>query len=94
MKLRFNELLNELAYPLSSEQLVSAIGSREVEYPTGKVESLETVCRRIEIDEYTSQDEVELILLSALHGDAVGRQGYSDRDPPIPEIDRYDPISY
>lgn len=89
-----SHLLQELSYPISSGDLIGAIGRTEVEYPTGKVETIEQICLRIAVDGYASAGDAELAIRAGLDGDAVGRRGYSDRDPPIRGIDEYDPVSF
>lgn len=93
MRLDIDDLLDGLTFPLTTEQLIASVGSRRIEYPTGKEESLASVYRRVEVEEYGSLEEAELALRSALVADAVGRPGYSDRDPPIPGVNRYDHVS-
>lgn len=88
-----SSLFDHLSFPLTTEQFIAAVGRREIVYPTGKVERVEEVCRRVDVDEYSSRDDAELVIRSALDGDAVGRRGYSDRDPPIPGVDRYEQVS-
>lgn len=93
MNAKFRGLLEGLSFPITAEDLIAAIGSTRVTYPTGKVETLEQVCRRVEVDSYDSAEDAELAIRSGLDGDAVGRPGYSDRDPPLLGIDDYDQVS-
>ncbi|MFW6448788.1 MAG: hypothetical protein ACOC0X_04525 [Halobacteriota archaeon] len=94
MKADFAALLEGLSFPISAEALIAAIGSTRVSYPTGKVETLEQICRRVDVDRYASAEDAELAIRSGLDADAVGRLGYSDRDPPLPGVDDYDQVSF
>ncbi|MFB6353311.1 MAG: DUF2795 domain-containing protein [Halobacteriales archaeon] len=75
------ELFDALVYPLSSDELARRVGENEVELPDG-AETIGEVLDRFETDTFESAEEARLMFLSALGPEAVGRVGYTDRDPP------------
>lgn len=82
--MRINETLSrfeEYSYPLTSEQLIEAVGDDEINHPKGR-ERLADVFDRPGAETFDCAEDVRLTLLSALDSGAVGRKGYSDRDPP------------
>ena len=86
-------LLDEVTFPIRVDQFVTEMGHHLIEYSTGTVESVEELCDRIDVSQYVSAEDAGMSLMLAMHGDAVGRRGYSDRDPPIHGVDGYDPVS-
>lgn len=76
-----HELFEELSFPLTTEALVSAAGDEELEYPEG-TETVEDICERVTLEEFESSEDATLVFRSALSEEAIGRKGYSDRDPP------------
>lgn len=72
----------ELTYPLSTDELVARIGDVELELPNG-TETVREVFGRVASETYDGPQEVYTIFLSALSTKAIGRKGYSDRDPPL-----------
>ena len=85
--------LNDLTFPLHADEFVSQVGGLTIEYATGTEETVAEVCERVDVDTFTSADDAQLTLATGLDGDAVGRKGYSDRDPPIAGLDEYDHVS-
>lgn len=83
----------DLSFPLPVDDFVAEMGGLTIEYATGTVETVEEVCGRVDVDVYASANDAQLALAAGLDGDAVGRKGYSDRDPPIDGLDEYDPVS-
>lgn len=82
--MRINETLTsfeEYSYPLASERLIELLGDDELELPSG-TERLADVFDRTRTESFDSPDDVRLTFLAALDSDAIGRKGYSDRDPP------------
>lgn len=76
------ELFDSLSYPLTSEELARLVGEEEVELPEG-TETVGEVLGRFETDTFGCPEEARLMFLSALGSEAIGRKGYSDRDPPM-----------
>lgn len=92
---QISDVLATLTYPIRTEEFLSAIGHREIEYPTGKRETIaEIYARTDDADEWLTHDDAALSIECGVAADAVGRQGYSDRDPPIQGVDNYQQASF
>lgn len=74
---------DELEYPATTGELIAAHGDRPIELPNGS-ETVGDALDRIGRETYESPEEFRLTLQSALSSKAVGRVGYSDRDPMPP----------
>lgn len=79
---RVETLLEDLSYPITTEELVERVGDRRVELENGN-ETLSEVFGRVESETYNTPAEAHFMLLSALSTKAIGRKAYSDRDPPV-----------
>jgi hypothetical protein len=74
--------LAEVEYPATTEELCAACGDHELDLGE-ETERLADVLGRVEAT-YDDAEDAELAVYSALSGEAVGRKGYSDRDPTVP----------
>jgi hypothetical protein len=74
------ELLRQHDYPATTDQLTDSYGDYELDLPNG-TETLGEVLRRVESETFGSSGEAEELLYSAVSSKAIGRKGYSDRDP-------------
>lgn len=97
--MRFNEasdLFDDPEFPATRDEIVDEIGDRELEYPNGsETETIEEIFDRSGTETFDTAEEARLTYYAALDGDAVGRKGYSDRDPPTPGTDdENDPVSF
>lgn len=72
-------VLHDQEYPTSAAALAAACGDIELDDAGG--EALRTVIARTGADQFTSATEATFAVYGALPADAVGRVGYSDRDP-------------
>lgn len=68
------------AYPTTTAELLEAHGDREVALPNGAA-TLAEVLSVLPEERFESAEEARLSVYSALGEDAIGRKGYSDRDP-------------
>ncbi|WP_121743980.1 DUF2795 domain-containing protein [Natronorubrum halophilum] len=67
-------------YPATTEELISNYGDRTLELPNGS-ETVGDVLTRLESETFETPDDVRLALSCAVSDKAIGRIGYSDRDP-------------
>ncbi|WP_436346497.1 DUF5789 family protein [Natronorubrum sp. FCH18a] len=67
-------------YPMTTEELIEEHGDRTLELPNG-TETVGDVLARLESETFESSDDVRLALSCAVSNKAIGRVGYSDRDP-------------
>ena len=84
MRLDTDETIENAEYPLTTEELVERCGDHEIELQDGTA----TVCDVLERagpETYANSEEARFALLSALPKEAIGRAGYSDRDPVDPD---------
>lgn len=94
--MRLNDACNlfyELPFPMTSTELVAAVGDRRIEHPSGS-ETVADVFARLETDIYTCPEDAELMFRSGLSDAAIGRKGYSDRDPHTPGTSHPDHVSF
>ncbi|AUX09471.1 hypothetical protein AArcSl_1845 [Halalkaliarchaeum desulfuricum] len=84
--MKINELLTRLetvTYPTTTDRVVEEFDDPKLTLVDGE-ERLSTVFDRINNEVLDCCDDAKLAVLGGLKGDAVGRKGYSDRDPPTP----------
>ena len=84
----FDRTIDRLEYPTTTEAITSRYGGQELHFQDGS-ERLEQVFQRFGPESFASPDEVRMTLYGALPGEAIGRKGYTDRDPPaLGEVDQ------
>ena len=74
------ELLRQHDYPATTNQLTDSYGDYELELANG-TETLGEVLGRVGAETFATSGEAEEMLYSAVSSKAIGRKGYSDRDP-------------
>ena len=70
-------------YPLTTDELVDAIGDGQLELADG-TEPVADVLARFGDQTFHTPEEVEHTLQAGVCERAIGRKGYSDRDPTTP----------
>lgn len=75
-----SELLRQHEYPTTTTQLTDSHGDYELELPNG-TETLGEALQRVDAETFDTCVEAEETLYCALSSKAIGRKGYSDRDP-------------
>ncbi len=73
-------LLSEHSYPTTSQRLAETHGDYELDLPNG-TERLDSVLARAGDQTFADADDALLAMYGAVSDKAVGRVGYSDRDP-------------
>jgi hypothetical protein len=86
------DLLRAQEYPTSASALAAACGDVELDGAGG--EALRTVIARTGDDQFSCATEATLAVYGALPADAVGRVGYSDRDPDPMGVGSPDAVSF
>ena len=74
------DVIDDHDYPATTEELIENYGDRTLELPNGS-ETVGDVLARLESETFDSPEEARFAVYSAVSEDAVGRVGYSDRDP-------------
>jgi hypothetical protein len=80
-------------YPATTEEVIEEYGDIELELPNGD-ERLGDVLGRLETETFETAEDVRLAALSAVSSNAIGRKGYSDRDPSCIGEDGHDQVSF
>ena len=73
-------LLETCEYPIDARTLRDTHGEFAIEHPDGN-ETLDAVLARSGDSEFADATEAQLALYGAVGEAAIGRKGYSDRDP-------------
>ena len=68
-------------YPMTTAEFVEKYGDHELELQNGS-ERIGEVLDRVAPETYRSSEDVRFTIYSAVSSAAIGRKGYSDRDPP------------
>lgn len=84
-------LFEDMRYPVTTEELITATGSQQIALANG-METIGEVLDRVEPESFTSPDDIRLAFYSGLSDEAIGRKGYSDRDPPT--MNEVQPLSF
>ena len=79
-------------FPATTDELIEEYGELEFELPNGE-NTLEEVLSRLPDAEYDSREEAVQAAYGALGEEAIGRKGYSDRDPRCPGEKHPEPVS-
>lgn len=74
-------LIGDLEYPTTTDAIVAAHGRRTLAHANGD-ETVAEAIDRCGAQSFASADELRLTLYSSVCEDAIGRKGYTDRDPP------------
>lgn len=72
--------LESYTYPMTTEELIDASGDMVLELPNG-TETLADALSRSGPETFETADDAMLTACSGMSDKAIGRVGYSDRDP-------------
>lgn len=73
-------LLDGGDFPTTTEALIESHGDRTIDLPNGS-ETLGEALSRLEPETFETREDARLAVYSSLSRKAIGRFGYSDRDP-------------
>lgn len=83
----FERTLDRMEYPTTTDAITRLYGSQTLQFQDGS-ERLARVFERFGPESFASPDEARMTLYGALPVEAIGRKGYTDRDPPgLGEVD-------
>lgn len=74
------EFIDDHEYPATTEDLIEAYGDRTLDLPNG-TETVGDVLARLESETFESPEDARFAVYCGVSEKAVGRVGYSDRDP-------------
>lgn len=77
------ELIDEHEYPATKDDLIDAYGDRTLDLQNG-TESVGEILGRIESETFDTPEDARFAIYGAVSEKAIGRVGYSDRDPMPP----------
>ncbi|WEL16746.1 Uncharacterized protein SVXHr_0566 [Halorhabdus sp. SVX81] len=92
MYLNIEQALEDVSYPAKCADVVEHCGDHVLALQTGK-ETVGEAIDRCEAGTLRSQREARQTVLSSVSEGAIGRKYYSDRDPPLPDAEWYEPVS-
>jgi hypothetical protein len=80
-----------VSYPATTVEIAAECGDSEVSLPDG-TERVGDVYERVSVTTCADAEEARDVFTMAVGESAIGRKGYSDREPPVPGADR-EPLS-
>jgi len=80
-------------FPATTDELIEEYGETDLTHPNG-TETLGEALSRLDSETLESAEQARMATFSAVSGDAIGRKGYSDRDPTQPGEEGPDPLSF
>lgn len=78
-----HEMLAETEYPITTDELIERHGDRRIDLDDG-AETIREILTRTAAETYERPEDAEYAIYSAVSDRAIGRKGYSDRDPTPP----------
>lgn len=78
-----HEMLAETEYPITTDELIERHGDRRIDLDDG-AETLREILARTAAETYERPEDAEYAIYSSVSESAIGRKGYSDRDPTPP----------
>jgi len=75
--------IDDLDYPLTTEELAERLGDHELECPLGAA-TVEDALEPLGTETFEHPEDARFAVLTGVGDDAIGRKGYSDRDPTPP----------
>ena len=80
-------------YPLTSEELAARHADETLDLPNG-TEQMGAVFEVFTEETYANAEEARAALYCGIGSNAIGRKGYSDRDPTPLGADDHEPLSF
>ena len=80
-------------FPSTTEEFLADQGDVELELPNGDV-TLKEVLETLPNEQFQTEEDARYSTYSVLGEEAIGRKGYSDRDPVCPGEDGHDQLSF
>lgn len=82
--------LEEHEYPATSDELVEVYGESVLIFQNGE-QTLREVFEATATETFNSPGDARQAIFNGVNEQAIGRKGYSDRDPPAPGEDSEQP---
>ena len=87
----FERTIDRMEFPTTTETITNEFGGQTLQFQDAS-ERVDRIIGRFGSETFASADEVRMTLYGALPGEAVGRKGYTDRDPP--GLDEFEHVSF
>lgn len=88
-----DEAIDALDYPLTTDEVVEALGDRELRQDCS--ETVADALGRICPETYDDAESARLAVCTGISSDAIGRKGYADREPSTGDVrGGYEPVSF
>lgn len=88
------EAIQTAEYPITSDELKTKCADHDIELHDG-TESVATVLGRLGDETYERPEDALFALYAGVSNKAIGRKGYSDRDPTPPgAVEGHDQLSF
>lgn len=88
-----DETIGAHSFPATTEEVIERHGHVELELPNGD-ETVGDVLSRLSDETFEGPEDLRLAAYSAVSANAIGRVGYSDRDPSCIGEDGHQQISF
>ena len=88
-----NDPFDGCEFPATSAELIKAVGDAEIELPNG-TEAVATAVERGGGERFETRTDAREALYCGVGEAAIGRKGYSDRDPTPLGVDGPMPLSF
>jgi hypothetical protein len=75
--------IDDADYPLTTDELLETLEHAELELQNGS-EPIAEILDRTGAETYETAEDARLALYNCVSSKAIGRKGYSDRDPTTP----------
>jgi len=88
------ELIDDYEYPATADELIADHGDRTLELQNGS-ETVSEILGRLGSETFENAEDARFAVYAAVSDKAIGRVGYSDRDPtPVGSPYRPDALSF
>lgn len=87
------DLIESETFPMTADELTTRLGDHEMALPNG-AETLGDVIERSGEEHFGSARDAQQALYGSVSDKAIGRVGYSDRDPSPMGVDDHEPVSF
>lgn len=88
-----SRLFEEHTYPTTTSELVETYGEEQLQLANGS-QTVADVLAPFGQETFESPEEARYAVYAGLSSAAIGRVGYSDRDPTPPGCDGHVPVSF
>ena len=90
-----DDLFDDGSYPMTTDELIDEYGDHELELPNGSEEIADVLAvMGHDPETFENAEEARYAVYAGLSSKAIGREGYTDRDPEPPGTEGHDLVSF